>query len=383
VIAELLILTAFLFLLLHLIQVARWSHGFQGAFSVGHESPKAPQKVPPKISLVLPVRNEAVTLPHLLADLAMGADTPDEVIIVDDASTDGTTQVISTIQNLPFSVRTMANPGTGKKPGLSAGIKAAIHPWVIQVDADVRVGPEFIRSVRQHIQNRGSETDMLLLPLRLAYSAKKAPSTVFESLQALDFAAMQGWAVAAARRGRPAMASGGAWVWRASAFPHDQLRQELASGDDVFSLAALIKRGDGHRVGWCGQLDSMASAAPMPNVWSLLDQRIRWGAKAKAYPKALSEARRVSIIIAGVHLFGTIMLVLQPLFGLAFWTTKAVIDMAYTHQVGRAYGIFDGRAVGRRWGTLVILAALHPPFIITTLLLMPFRKAPWKGRTAA
>ena len=172
-IAALLILTAFLFLLLHLIQVARWSRGFQGAFSVGHESPKAPQKVPPKISLVLPVRNEAVTLPHLLADLAMGADTPDEVIIVDDASTDGTTQVISTIQNLPFSVRTMANPGTGKKPGLSAGIKAAIHPWVIQVDADVRVGPEFIRSVRQHIQNRGSETDMLLLPLRLRTAPKK------------------------------------------------------------------------------------------------------------------------------------------------------------------------------------------------------------------
>ena len=37
----------------------------------------------------------------------------------------------------------------------------------------------------------------------------------------VDFAAMQGWAITAVRRGKPAMASGGGWVWRCSAFPHD------------------------------------------------------------------------------------------------------------------------------------------------------------------
>ena len=333
--------------------------------------------------MVLPVRNEADTLPHLLNDLAHGAEKPCEVIIVDDASTDNTLQAIAARGHASLDIRVMQNPGQGKKPGLSAGIKAAQHPWVIQVDADVRVGPDFVSSIARYLEEHGRGSDMILLPLRLAKSASGAPQELFDRLQALDFAAMQGWAVAAARRKRPAMASGGAWVWRASAFPHDGLRPELASGDDVFSLAALIERGDGSRVGWCGHIAAMASAAPMPTFQSLLNQRIRWGAKSKAYPKALSEARQVAAIIAGVHFLGAALLILEPQAAAVFWTAKAVIDMTYTHQVGRAYGLFDGVHAWRRWGTLALLAILHPFFIITTLLLMPVRKAPWKGRTAA
>ena len=56
--------------------------------------------------------------------------------------------------------------------------------------------------------------------------------------------------------------------------------------------------------------------------------------------------------------------------------------MAYTHGVARAYGLFDGMGTARRWGTLTLLALVHPPFIITTLLLMPLRTARWKGRKA-
>ena len=57
--------------------------------------------------------------------------------------------------------------------------------------------------------------------------------------------------------------------------------------------------------------------------------------------------------------------------------------MAYTHQVGQAYGLFDGMGALRRVSALALLALVHPPFIITTLLLMPFRKVRWKGRTTA
>ena len=382
-IAPLLSLSAFLFLLCHLLQVQQWSRGFRGAFLQDGATPKAASANPAEVSIVLPVRNEAETLPQLLLDLAAGTSMPKEVIVVDDDSVDGTLEAIAAMGSLPFPLHSMSNPGKGKKPGLSAGIRAAAHPWVIQVDADVRVGPHFVQSIAQHLRAHGPQTDMLLLPLRLAYSTHGAPQSTFEHLQALDFAAMQGWAVAAARRQRPAMASGGAWVWRKTAFPHEGLRPDLASGDDVFALASLIQRGDGARVGWCGQPDSMASAAPMPDFQTLLDQRIRWGAKSAAYPKALSEARRVATIIAGVHALGAALLIVNPLAGGGFWLAKAAIDMTYTHLVGRAYGLFNGMGAGRRWGTLALLAAVHPMFIITTLLLMPFRKAPWKGRAAA
>lgn len=380
------ILFAFLPLLLHLIQVVRWAAGFRGAFSQPQVEATAVEGaasgMATGITVVLPVRNEATTLPRLLGDLAAGKCKPTEVIVVDDASEDGTAETTrSMASELPFAVRCIHNPGRGKKPGLSAGILAAKTTWVVQVDADVRVGPQFIGAVERHLAAHGGGVDMLLMPLRLADRSSGPPQSLFDRLQALDFAAMQGWAVSAVRRGRPAMASGGAWIWRASAFPHDGLRPDIASGDDVFALATLIARGDGHRVGWCGESEAMASAAPMPTFGSLLDQRIRWGAKSTAYPKALSEARRVAATVAAVHIAGVALLATDPTSGLLFWSAKAIMDMAYTHGVGRAYGLFDGMGPLSRWATLFALALSHPPFIITTLLLMPFRTVRWKGRS--
>lgn len=383
VIAHWPILIAFLPLCMHLFQVTGWAAHFPKAWQVPARSRTngaVDSTHPAKISVVLPVRNEALTLPNLLHDLARGQRLPSEVIIVDDDSDDGTKGAVASMKGLPFVVRLMDNPGRGKKPGLSAGIQAAKETWAVQVDADVRLGPDFIGAIERHLERHGPSKDMLLLPLRLANSADGAPQTRFERLQSLDFAAMQGWAVAAVQRGRPAMASGGAWAWRADAFPHHGLKPEIASGDDVFALAALIARGDAHRIGWCGDATAMASAATMPNLRSLLHQRVRWGAKSTAYPRTLAEARRVAIVIAAVHLAGGVLLCTAPLAGIAFWLAKAGIDMTYTHLVAKAYGLFDGLTARQRAQDLVLLAILHPLFIITTLFLMPFRKARWKGR---
>ena len=223
---------------------------------------------------------------------------------------------------------------------------------------------------------------MALLPLRLGRTATGAPDRRFARLQALDFAAMQGWAVAAVDRTQAAMASGGGWIWRATAFPHDALRPDIPSGDDVFSLAALIERGGQHRVGRISHAAAMVSAAPMPDLASLLHQRIRWGAKSAHYPKALSEARRVALTVAAVHAFGAALLVLAPVAGLVFWAVKSGVDMVYTARAGRAYGLLPPL---RRQAALdlIALAVVHPLFIATTLLLMPFRTARWKGRRAA
>lgn len=380
------LLLLFIPLLFHLIQVVGWARGFKGAFArpadLRSRIPEA-QERPVRITVVLPVRNEVDTLPRLLDDLSHGVVQPYEVIVVDDDSEDGTAEAVTSGAELPFGIRVLANPGQGKKAGLSAGIRAAGTEWIVQVDGDVRVGPGFLSGITGHLERQGQNLDMMLLPLRLAKSAQGIPRRTFDLLQGLDFAAMQGWAVAAVNRGRPAMASGGAWVWRTAAFPHDRLRPDIASGDDVFSLAALIERGDGHRVGWCGDIAAMASAAPMPDLSSLLDQRIRWGAKATAYPKALAEARRVAMVIAAVHAAGLALLILDPPTGMLFWAAKAIIDMAYTHQVGRAYGLLSGMSAGRRALHLLLLALVHPPFIITTLLLMPIRSARWKGRSGS
>ena len=335
----------------------------------------------PPLGVVLPVRNEVDTLPKLLEDLAAQTLLPSEVLIVDDASDDGTLSAVSGGGPWPFSVSCLDNPSRGKKAGLSAGIAALNTPWAVGVDADTRLGAQALESIGQHLAQYGDSIDMALLPLRIADASSGTQPSLLACLQALDFAAMQGWAISAVRRGRPAMASGGGWVWRCDAFPHGRLRSEIPSGDDVFSLAALLEDGKASRVDWIGDPRAMVSAAAMPNLRSLLDQRIRWGAKTTQYPKVLWEARRVAWTVSLVHLAGALILILHPWMGLLFWTAKSTADMAYAHRVGRAFGLLP-HSPFNAIGTLLILALVHPLFIATTLLLMPFRNVQWKGRSA-
>ena len=367
---------AALVLLAHGRQVLQWRRAMRVPFDAS-DLEGAPHI---GLTVVLPVRNEADTLPRLLSDLAKQSHLPLEVLVVDDASEDGTRAAIGQ-QTWPFPLRVIDNPGRGKKAGLSAGIRAAASEWVVQVDADTRVGQDALAAVAMELDTKGGALDMALLPLRLAIDARRPPERRFDRLQALDFAAMQGWAISAVDRQQAAMASGGGWVWRTAAFPHEELRPELPSGDDVFALAALIERGDQGRVGRIAHRAAMVSAQPMATPPELLHQRIRWGAKSVHYPPALSEARRVALVVASVHAAGLALLLASPWAGLAFWAVKSGLDLAYTARIGKAYGLLpSGRS--RAILDLLALAVLHPVFIATTLLLMPFRTARWKGRPA-
>ncbi|MBB00312.1 MAG: hypothetical protein CMN34_05225 [Saprospirales bacterium] len=360
-------------------QLGQWMSGMKGAIALPTDPIDALDI--PSIGVVLPVRNEVTTLPKLLDDLAAQTLLPREVLIVNDASDDGTPNAVSERGPWPFTVRLIDNPSQGKKAGLSAGIAALNTHWAVGVDADTRLDTNALEAIGQHLAQRGEGIEMALLPLRIANASSGTPHSLFACLQALDFAAMQGWAISAVRRGKPAMASGGGWVWRRDAFPHDRLRPEIPSGDDVFSLAALLEDGKASRVDWIGDPRAMVSAAAMPDILSLLDQRIRWGTKATQYPKVLKEASRVAWTIALLNLAGVLLLILNPWMGLLFWSIKSSADMAYTHRVGQAFGLLPDSTF-KALGTLLILAFVHPFFIATTLLLMPFRNAQWKGRSA-
>ena len=373
----------FLPLLVHLWHVLQWNAGLRGLWAEETDEATAPSDLGQRLDLtvVLPVRNEADTLPRLLSDLAAQTLQPVEVIVIDDASEDDTVAAAKAAGPFPFPLRLIDNPGRGKKPGLSAGIRAANTEWAVGIDADARIGPDALWAISNVLCRRGEAMDMALLPLRIARTAKGPPEAGLTRLQSLDFAAMQGWAVAAVRRGQPAMASGGGWVWRCDAFPHNGLRPDIPSGDDVFSLSTLIERGDAARVGWIDDRRAMVSAGPMDTVGALLDQRIRWGAKSTRYPQSLRQARQVAWTVAAVHATGLALLVMVPVSGLLFWGVKSAADMAYTARVGRMYGLLPQSPMAAL-SSLFLLAVTHPVFVATTLLVMPLRTGRWKGRPA-
>jgi glycosyltransferase involved in cell wall biosynthesis len=90
----------------------------------------------PKVSVVIPARNEEVTLPRVLADLFKVipslAGWTTEVLVVDDHSTDRTAELARAA-----GARVVANPRkSGKGMALRAGFEAATGDVIAMMDAD-------------------------------------------------------------------------------------------------------------------------------------------------------------------------------------------------------------------------------------------------------
>ncbi|GGV09238.1 glycosyl transferase [Actinomadura cremea] len=94
---------------------------------------------PVLLEVVVPARNEADRLPaglRLLSDKLAGLPVRAEVIVVDNASTDGTAEIARSWRG-PVPVRLVRCDRPGKGAAVRAGLLATRAPWVGFMDADM------------------------------------------------------------------------------------------------------------------------------------------------------------------------------------------------------------------------------------------------------
>ena len=100
------------------------------------------------ISLVIPLYNEAESLPALLADIRAAAETLPhtvEVVFVDDGSTDASWATIRTLADADAGVRAIRfRRNFGKAAALQAGFGVAAGEVVLTLDADLQDDPREI-----------------------------------------------------------------------------------------------------------------------------------------------------------------------------------------------------------------------------------------------
>ncbi len=104
-----------------------------------------------ELSVVIPVYNEPVTVFEIV-DRVRSLDISKQIIVVDDGSTDGTSEALARLQGLPDVTVLRHTVNRGKGAALQTGFQAALGRYVIVQDADLEYDPRDILRVLEPLQ---------------------------------------------------------------------------------------------------------------------------------------------------------------------------------------------------------------------------------------
>ncbi|PCJ82722.1 MAG: hypothetical protein COA49_01275 [Bacteroidetes bacterium] len=345
-------------LITHALIVSRWWRDFNRLEKTNTDS----SKIEP-LSVIIACKNEAINLPILLEHLMVQKILPEEIIIVDDNSTDKTLDIARSysLNFIKTKITVISNSGTGKKAAIRSGVERAKTDWIITTDADVKVPSKWILSMGKVIAERQrlyEGVGAIIGPVKIEG----------DGVESIEYAAMMGWAAASTIKGRAVMASAANLALRVKFYPSkEQMRTEINSGDDVFAVHALVHSGK--LVFWAHDIEACVTANKAGGIIKWIHQRSRWGAKAKYY--TLKSAKRTSIWIAFLGITELILLIAAITGGITIalliilWAGRALIDIIFTSRVTKWFGIHS-----TIWNW-VLLSFIYPFQIIVILFVKP------------
>ncbi len=104
------------------------------------------------VSVVMTVFNEADNIETVLRSLLAQTRPPDEIVIVDGGSTDGTPTLIEKFGRTaalagPTRLHCLVQPGANISQGRNAAIEAASYELIAVTDAGVKLGPDWLENL--------------------------------------------------------------------------------------------------------------------------------------------------------------------------------------------------------------------------------------------
>jgi poly-beta-1,6-N-acetyl-D-glucosamine synthase len=321
------------------------------------------------ISVIVPVRNEELTIGNLLTALAAQQYKNFEIIVVNDDSEDETLWMVSRYDMKNLQV--IHSRGKGKKAAISAGVKVARGAIIVTTDADCSVPPEWLRHIGDHFRN--PRAMMAFGGVRLT-----GDDNFFHSLQAMEFSSLIGAGASTAAFGFPSLCNGANLAYRKKAFSDVKGYEDnmaIPSGDDEFLMRKIHQRYPGG-IEFLNSHETVVSTGSQPSPERLINQRIRWASKwrynSSIFAKSLAVIVllfQLSCMINWFYVFTPF--ILQSLFLIA---VKMILEAAFLLQVCRF--------LGAQWNWLGFFALqiLYPPYVVGVGVASVFVPFEWKKR---
>lgn len=101
----------------------------------------------PQVSLIIPVRDEAATIPRLIESINQQSRKPDEVIFVDGGSRDGSIELLRAACSLNPGFRLIAARRALPGQGRNIGVANANYDWIAFTDAGNQLNADWLEQL--------------------------------------------------------------------------------------------------------------------------------------------------------------------------------------------------------------------------------------------
>ena len=258
-----------------------------------------------QLSVIIPVRNEALHIADLLADL-LAQTLPKnqfEVIVANDASTDDTALIVKQFQennalNLTLISLPDAPVAAPKKRAIAEAIRVANGALIVTTDGDCRATPEWLKTIAQTYL----ETNAKFISGPVTFFTQN--SNLFDVFQTIEFASLIGTGACLVEAGYPTMCNGANLAFERAAFEAVggyAGTDHIASGDDELLMHKMALKYP-QQIVFVKNPATIIQTAPQASWGAFYQQRLRWGSKWAANRRVATMGVALFVFLANLAL---------------------------------------------------------------------------------
>ena len=316
-----------------------------------------------QLSILIACRNEINNLPNLLESIENQTFKPDEVIFVDDNSTDETYNFLINYSKKYNYIKVIKNSGKGKKSALIEAVKIATSEYLLFTDADCYLNNNHCKLAIQYLNKNNS--DMLLGAVDITDE-----KGIFNIIEKIEFSSLQAITAYTALLNNPIMCNGANLIVKRNIYLQyiDKINKNIASGDDMFMLHALKKNKA--KINYLYDSNYIIKTKGTNSLKKFIIQRTRWAAKSVNYKDITTIL--VALLVAIINILLLTLLFLNPYtlitIFLIIFVIQNIIMLPYFFKY-KQYRILKYYPI-----IFPLMSLLYPLYIVTILISILFYK---------